>query len=280
MLSRFLSWGAAYEGSTRSAALLRIALALIVWVRFADEVAFFQASDPANLLFGSTLLLVAGTALVGFHSRLSLALLATLLALGYVVFGGALNVPGWLHHHVYLLVAAAALLSLTPCDRSYSVDRYRALRRAEALDETAPAEHGNLWGLRLIGLQLSAIYFWAAWDKTDWAFLSGQRLEQTLVWVHSGRPLEEWLLWPPFLVAASVLVVAVEYFLAVAIHIRRWQWLTLPVGVALHVGFYLFLPVQTYSITMVALYLALIDANTVHRFIDRMEGHAPAAHRL
>jgi hypothetical protein len=280
MLSRFLSWGAAYEGSTRSAALLRIALALIVWVRFADEVAFFQASDPANLLFGSTLLLVAGTALVGFHSRLSLALLATLLALGYVVFGGALNVPGWLHHHVYLLVAAAALLSLTPCDRSYSVDRYRALRRAEALEETAPAEHGNLWGLRLIGLQLSAIYFWAAWDKTDWAFLSGQRLEQTLVWVHSGRPLEEWLLWPPFLVAASVLVVAVEYFLAVAIHIRRWQWLTLPVGVALHVGFYLFLPVQTYSITMVALYLALIDANTVHRFIDRMEGHAPAAHRL
>lgn len=280
MASRFLTWGVGLEGSTRSAALLRIALALIVWSRFADEIAFFQATEPGQILFGSCVLALAGSVLVGFHTRLSLWFLALLLAFGYVVFGAALGVPGWYHHHVYLLVAAAALLALTPCDRSYSLDRYRALLRAEALGESPPAEHGRLWGLRLIGLQLSAVYFWAAWDKTDWAFLSGQRLEQTLIWVHSGRPLEEWLLWPPFLVIASVAVVAVEYILAFAIHIRRWQWLVLPVGVFLHAAFYVLLPVDTYSVTMVALYLALIDPEAVHRFIDRIEGHAPASHRL
>jgi hypothetical protein len=157
---------------------------------------------------------------------------------------------------------------------------HRALRRAERTGEAPPPEHGRLWALRLIGLQLSAIYFWAAFDKTDWAFLSGQRLEQTLIWVHSGRPLEEWLLWAPFLVAASVAVVVLEYALAFAIHVRRWLWFVLPIGIMLHAAFYLLLPVDTYSITMVALYLALLDPNAVHRCLDRMQGHAPAAHRL
>lgn len=58
--------------------------------------------------------------------------------------------------------------------------------------------------------------------------------------------------------AASILVVVVEYFLAGTILIRRLVWITIPTGLALHASFYVLLPVSTYSISMIALYLAVI----------------------
>jgi hypothetical protein len=126
---------------------------------------------------------------------------------------------------------------------------------------------------------MSALYFWTAVDKTDWAFLSGQRLEQIVVWHHSGRALEGLLLMPVFLVGASIIVVIVEYFLAFAIHIRRLQWIAIPMAIALHALFYVLLPVETYSVTMIVLYLAVLHPRAVHDFIDRMQGYAPAPHR-
>jgi len=48
-------------------------------------------------------------------------------------------------------------------------------------------------------------------------------------------------------------------------------------------GRYVLLPVNTYSATVMVLYLALLDPDAVHRFLDRMiqnhgQGHSP--HRL
>ncbi|MGF1551607.1 MAG: HTTM domain-containing protein [Paracoccaceae bacterium] len=262
------------EGSTRPAALMRLGLGLIVWIRFGDTLAPFEAAHLVLGVHGAIVLLFATLVVIGLLTRVALAGLALSLAFGYFVLGGGYGVAGWYHHHVYLLVSAAFLLALTPCGRSYSVDRLLALRAGHAAEERGP-----LWGQALIGLQLSAIYFWAAVDKTDLAFLSGERLEQTFVWVYSGRVLEAWLIWQPFLALASVGVVVLEYVLAVAIHVRRWQPVALPVGFGLHAAFYLFLPVNTYSVTMMLLYLALLDPQAVHRFIDRMQGHAPAVHR-
>lgn len=278
--STIADWGPRWRGSTRALGMIRILVALIVWVRFADEVAFFQAEHPAQIVFGAGLLLFAGLALVGAYTRLSLVMVSMLLAIGYGILGYRLGLSGWYHHHVYLLVATTGLLALSPCDRSFSIDRLRALRAADEGGSPHPAEEGPLWVQRLLGLQLSAVYFWAAVDKTDRAFLSGERLEQTLVWVHSGRPLEALLLAPPMLVLASVAVVLMEYFLAFAIHVRRWHRIVLPSGILLHVGFYLLLPVDTYSGTMIALYLALLSPKAVHLWIDRMLGHAATARHL
>jgi hypothetical protein len=80
--------------------------------------------------------------------------------------------------------------------------------------------------------------------------------------------------------ALAVTVVAVEYFLAFAIFVRRWQAFVLPMGLALHAAFYVLLPVNTYSATMMVLYLALLDPDAVHRFLDRIQGHGYAQHRL
>ena len=78
----------------------------------------------------------------------------------------------------------------------------------------------------------------------------------------------------------AVTVVVVEFFLAFAIFVRRWRACVVPIGLALHAAFYVLLPVSTYSATMMVLYLALLDPDEVHRFIDRLLGHGDAAYRL
>ncbi len=274
-LPKFLAWGPDFVGSTRPAALMRIGIALIIFARFGAEVSLFNATSSSGVALGLAFFMVATMMLVGYMSRLASAMTGLALLGMYFIGGAALAVPGWAHHHVYLLAIASILLALTPCGASYSVDRLRELGHGGA-----PPERGYLWGQRLIALQLSALYFWTAVDKTDWAFLSGQRLEQIFVWTYTGRALELFLIWPPLLALLSIIVVAVEYWLAVAILVPRWRRFALPVGIGLHGTFYLLLPVDTYSITAITLYLALLDPDAVHRFIDRIQGHGVAAHRL
>lgn len=272
--SAVLHWCIGLEGSTRAIGLLRIVLALLIWSRWAREIGLFAAEHAAHVLLAVWFFPWTFAMVIGFHARLATAMTGLCLVVVYVIFGMALGHTGWTHHHTYLLAIATVLLAFTPCDRSFSLDRWRALERARRENRPPPPEHGPLWGQRLIGLQLSAIYFWTAVDKTEWAFLSGERLEQTLVFVHAGRPLFDVLTMPGLAMAASVLVVVIEYALAVAIHIRRAQAIALPVGIGLHLAFYLLLPVSTYSATMICLYLVLLDPDAVHRVLDRLQGYA------
>ena len=88
-----------------------------------------------------------------------------------------------------MVSVCSGLLALSPCGRSFSWDRYRALAQARDARDIPP-EYGDLWPQRLIALQLAALYFWAAVDKTNWSFLSGERLEQAFTWSYTGRALE------------------------------------------------------------------------------------------
>jgi hypothetical protein len=281
LLARIDAWGPSFTGSTRAAALMRIALAVIAITRFGGEIGFHQAQSLFSLLLASLFFLFVAMMFVGYLSRL--ACFATGLSVLVLYLSGALTqTAGWAHHHVYLLAVACLLLAMTDCGRSYSIDRLRAVnaaRRAQPIRDDPP-EYGLLLGQRLITLQLSAMYFWTAIDKTDRAFLSGERLEQTFVWVYSGRALEFVLAYPGLIAALSIMVVIVEYVLAVAILVPRWRIWALPIGLALHAGFYLMLPVHTYSATAMVLYLALLDPARVHSFIDRIQGHGRVAHRL
>jgi hypothetical protein len=266
-----MAWGTDYEGSTRPAALMRIGLAVLALARFGAELSLFNANNAAGFVIGASFFLCVGAALVGLCSRFAIG------ALGVVIFtlyglgvSGAGN-PIWSHHHVYILAIGCVFLSMTDCGRSYSLDRWLALRAAPP--GRAPAEHGRLMGQRLIVMQLAALYFWTAVDKSDWAFVSGQRLEQTFTWVYSGRFLEWLMAMPGLLMLMAVAVVVVEYLLAVAVLVPRWRGWVVPLGLSLHATFYLMLPVATYSATMMVMYLALLDPGAVHRFLDRMQGH-------
>lgn len=260
-------WDLAGEGSTRAVGLLRIALALIIWVRYGREVALYANHEWWTLPLAAVFFMLTTLMLLGVRARASVAGVAAMLVVFYFVIGIGGYRPIWYGHHTYILMAATCLLALTPCGRSYSWDRFAALGRGEAAPETGP-----LWAQNLIVLQMASLYLWTAYDKTGWHFLSGDRLEAIFMWAHAGRPFEFFHQIPHMAMSAAVIVTVVEYFLAVAILIRRLHWIAVPMGLLLHASFYVILPVNTYSITMMALYLAVISPGAFHRFIDRMHG--------
>ena len=272
-ISRLFAWGADLQGSTRPVALIRIGVAVLLLVLYADEVALFRTVTPIGVVLGAWFFAAVLMMLVGWRTHLAVALASIALVTMYFVIGASPGITGWNHHHSYLLMASTLLLNFTPCGMSYSVDRLLAVRRAERDGREPPPERASLWAQRLLGLQLSAIYFWTAIDKSDLAFVSGERLEQTMVWIYANRPLEAILTASWFTVTASVAVLAIEYFLAFGIQLRRLQPYALPLGAMLHLAFYVLLPVTTYSANMVLLYLAVLDPDAVHRFIDRLQGH-------
>lgn len=276
-MERIWRWGADFEGSTRGVGLLRIALALIVWVRFAGPMRFIDNEAAWQIPLSAAFYLVTTMMLIGWRAQLATALTALMIGFFYYWWGHAAPnpIPSWSGHHVYILFAGVALLALTPCGRSYSLDRWLALRAAAAGGPPAPPERGPLWGQRLIVLQMCGLYFWTAVDKTGMHFLSGDRLEAIMIWGYTGRPLAPLMTDPLFAAPASAAVLIVEYLLPAGLLIRRFHRFAIPAGLALHAAFYVLLTVNTYSITMMALYLAVVDPDALRRFLDRMQAGDP-----
>ena len=260
-----LEWLWSGQGSTRPLGLFRILLILLLWSRFAADVALWNAAGPAEMLLGLTFFVLTGMALVGWQTRRVMALLAAVMALMYFHFGLNLGHVPWTHHHVYLLFICTLLCALGPCGRSFSLDRWLSVRAG-----TAGPEQGALLANRLFQLQLAAVYFWTAVDKTNADFLSGARLDQILHFHYDGSFLAPVILWTPLVIGAAVAVVIVEYFLAIGILLRRWLPAVFFFGFALHLTFYYLLPVSTFSLTMMAMYLFLLPPERVHDFFDRL----------
>lgn len=264
-------WGANSWGSSRSSALIRIGLAALLWSRLAGEMLLYRDQTVVGLLLSVSFFVATTALLVGFHSR-SAALWSGAIGLLVYYFGPELGRSPWVHHHTYLLSVAIILLALTPCGRSYSVDRYLAVVRAEKRNEPLPEERGNLLGLKLMVVQLTVLYFFSALDKTNFAFLSGARLEHIFLYYYSGSdyPGLPGFAWLAMLVALAV--VALEYALAFGLPFERTRRYLLLPGLAFHGIIYCTLPVNTFSATMVVLYLAYFDPDDVHRVIDRIQG--------
>lgn len=260
-LARAAEWVGG-EVSTVPAALLRIGLALLLWARHGEQLVLVHADGPGRavlslLFFGST-----AAMLVGWWSRTATAIAAGVTAWTY--FG-----LGWHHHHHYALMVATALCACTPCGRSLSVDRAR----------TEAPERGSRLGLRLITAQLSAIYFWTAFDKLDAGFLSGARLEALLGYYYLGSDLPRETWFEVLCAGAAIAVVVLELALAVGLWLPRTHRVLLPLGVALHAAMYVLLPVATFSATMVLLYLAALEPEAVERAFARLTGRAAGAAR-
>jgi hypothetical protein len=278
-MADFMHWGADAQGSTRPLGLMRIAIAIIVFVRFANELSLYQGDSLSFLLLGVVFFVLTSMMLVGCWSQASCAGVALTLMTIHYYMGAVIGYPGWSSHHIYILIVSVSLLAMSPCGRSFSWDRYRAVAQSQDMRDVPP-EYGELWPQRLIALQLAALYFWAAVDKTNWAFLSGGRLQMAFIWSYTGRVLEPLISLGAILPVLAIIVVVVEYGLAFAIFVRRWQAIVLPIGLVLHAAFYVLLPVNTYSATVMVLYLALLDPDAVHRFLDRIQGHGYAPRRL
>lgn len=270
-LSHRIEIAAAAEGSSRPLSLVRIGVVLLLWTRWGEDLALFAAPDHGVLILGALFFAFTALLLVGYRTDFAAWGTFATLAVMYHLHGLGFAHWEWAHHHAYVLMATCLFLALGPSGRSYSVDRWLALRRAEREGEVMPAERGPVWIHLVIRLQLAALYFWAAYDKTTLPYLKGDWLARVFEWAYAGHLAYPVLTWTPLLVAASVIVLIVEYALAACILFGIMPRLALPVGIALHVVFALMLSVDTYSLSVILLYLTLLPPDAVHRFIDRMQ---------
>jgi hypothetical protein len=264
-----------HEASTRPAALLRIGLAIVIVVRFAGLMTLRGDMDLVRLVLIAAFWAGAIAMLIGWRSQVATALAAVTLAVGVWRFGQVGGQPGWTHHHVTLLLAATLFTALTPCGRSYSVDRWRALARAERAGQPPPPERGLVWAQYLVAVQLSAVYFWGAVDKLNPGWLGGHKFEaQLLFYIFDSDP-PDLPGWRALVILMSVGTVALELALSVGLWFRGPRRRLIPAGVALHVLIYVTLPVNVFSALTIVLYIAYFDPDDVHRAIDRLSGQAP-----
>lgn len=253
------------HASTRAAALIRIGLPPLLWACLAEPWNLRRAAGLADaaevvLFYAATLAMMAGLA-----TRLATALVAAVLLHLHLSAATGGHLRFFAHHHQVLLTYVTCLMVLVPAGRSLSLDRWLAARRGPP-----PPERGPLWPQRLIALQVSAVYFWSAVDKLAPDYLSGARLERTLMDFYVGSDFFPSPALHALLIAASVLVLVLELALAVGLWSRRARRWLIPLGIALHAAFFLALPLCVFSALMVLLYLAFLDPAAVHRAIDRL----------
>lgn len=273
--SRFADWAVNSYGSSRSSALIRIGIALLFWSRWAGELLLYMDQSAIGLLLAANFFIATSLLFIGYHSRIAALWTGAVGLVIYYYFGHELGREPWTHHHTYLLAVSALLIALTPCERSYSLDRYLAVLRAERSGTAPPAEYGNLWGLRLIVLQLSVLYFFSALDKSNLTFLSGARLEHIFMWYYSGSDYPALAGFHALTIVTALAVVLLEYALAFGLPFRHTRRYLVWLGLAFHALIYVSLPVYTFSATMLLLYLAYFDADAVDRVTRRVHGPGP-----
>ena len=257
------------DGSTRAVSLVRLGLPLIVWTEWADQFLLFRDFRPVVALIGLSTLLSTTLLFAGWFSRI--AALWTAVSIGAVlgVLGHSLG-GDFLHHHTQMLMITAGLLALTPCGGSYSVDRWLALRRAARAGLSVPEERGPLWAQRLLGVHVSTIYLWSAYQKCSLAFLSGRSLQHLYLYYYGGAELPSW----PFPIATALaawITVALEVFLGVGLWFARTRPAAIVAGIVFHLALFYTLPVATFSVQMILLYLVFLDPARLHAFIDAMQ---------
>lgn len=267
----------AREGSTRSAGLLRIGLALLLWERFAGEwcLPALRSAEPWRWLLSLSFFVASALMLFGVGSRLTTAWSAVNACIFTYYLGHHLGQEAYTHHHVAALTTAVVLLSLTPSGGSYSLDRWWALHRAEAQGAPPPLERGSTWGIRLIALHVAAIYFWGAVSKCSEAYLSGERMEHYLMSLYLGSDYPRWPGFHTLMAASAWGSMLLEFALAFGLFVRRLRGPLLMLGLLFHAFIYWTLPVGVFSALMGLLYLAFFDPDDVHRALARLHGGWP-----
>lgn len=253
-------WIAAH-GSTRSLALIRIGVALLIWARFADDLALYHNRGWQWGALGASIYAASFCLLIGFYSRLAALWSGLTIATAVVYLGVIQKNYSLVHHHISLLMIITLLLALTPCGRSFSVDRWRHPERPES---------GPLWGLRLIALQASAVWFWGGIDKLHAGWLRGERLQAIWMYFYNGSdfPPGAGFVW--LTQAAAIGTVIIELVLAVGMFWPRWHKILIPLAIVFHGVTYFTVPVATFTATMFLLLIAYLPPERVHAGVDRL----------
>ncbi|MGI9120474.1 MAG: HTTM domain-containing protein [Acidimicrobiales bacterium] len=217
-------------------------------------------SDGAVLVVFGLLVAAAVCLLVGYRTRL-----AALVAMVCLLSFQARN-PYALNSGDILLRVIGFYLVFAPAGAALSVDRWRLAPRSPwwAFPERAP------WALRLIQLQLSAMYGFAVWAKlrgTTWnegtAVSYALRL-QDLVRIPVPPSITQSLAISNALTFGTL---ATEVALTTLVWNRRARPWVLALGVVMHVLIDLTITVGFFSFAVFVGYLAFVPAETMSRWL-------------
>jgi predicted DCC family thiol-disulfide oxidoreductase YuxK len=197
------------------------------------------------------ILLLWFAASVAFTLGLRTPVAGTILAA--VMFGLVTADQQLYSNHSYLIAISVALLTACGAGSSLSLD---ARRRGTDADP-APG-----WTILALRTQVSIVYFFAVVAKLNPSFLSGSVIAASLRRDGISFP-EAWIGFESMFVL-SILVVASELFLGIALWRRRWRPAAFVIGLALHAGIVVVMhaawDLAVFSVVTLSLYVAFLDA--------------------
>lgn len=207
--------------------------------------------------------------LVGYKTRIATAAMA-IAAIGLHLYYGVMLDKHILSKPVQVF-QVVVLMALTPCGRSLSVDRAIEVRRARAERRPPAPERMPWWQVELFILQIATIYLWAAENKSDEAWLRGERMERYWVeWFGGSDSLAFKPLVHPIAVLLAWATTILEYVLAFGLLSRRWRPYVMWGGVLLHLGILYTLAVTYFSSMMLLILGLCLPPQVVHDFISRI----------
>jgi hypothetical protein len=252
---------------------MRIAIALMVWARFADRFVLSPGMDAMQAGLALCFYVSSLMMLVGKWSRGSAAVCATVLLYGYHYRGPYLGIAGWGSNNIKLLALTVAILALTPCGRAYSLDRWKALRLATRGSVAPPDESIPLWSTRLLAALLCSVYASTFIAKTTIPYLSGSRLEAIFALHYTGSDYLDGTLWAATMQIGAVGVWLLEGLLVFGLLVGPLRKPLMLAGAAMHLSFYALFRVFAFSTNVIMLYWAFVPTSTVARAIDDQCGY-------
>jgi hypothetical protein len=211
-----------------------------------------------------TVLLAAGMALVlGWRTRITSVVVAVLL------LAIQRRDPWILNSGDLLLRELAFFVMLMPAGETWSLDARRRARQGRPERRRAP------WALRLVQLQISALYLFSVWAKVrgvDWNDGTAVGIAVQL------EDLQRFTL--PQALAGSLLVssvltyssLAVEASLAFGLWLPRLRYWVMAAGVGLHLGIEVSLLIGWFSLAVISSYLAFVPPEHLRAAVARIRG--------
>jgi hypothetical protein len=223
----------------------------------------FAISDSPAVVTGAAVVLVlAGLALIaGLATRVAAALAFVLITSFERRTLGIFNAGDT------LLRLLGLYLALTPAGAAVSLDSLRSPGGPWRFPLRAP------WGLRLMQLQLSAVYLGSVLEKLrGQTWRDGTALGYALQLHDVERfGLFHWIASVPALVSIGTYgTLVVELAVGVCVWLPRFRLPAMLAGVALHVGIGLAMRVGFFSAAMLVLYLAFVPPEAAQRLLMAM----------
>jgi Vitamin K-dependent gamma-carboxylase len=148
------------------------------------------------------------------------------------------------------------LIMISPLGSQWSVSNVLRRRQRLSLDPTMAPQYG----LQLMRLQLTVIYFDTVWSKVnDPYWRSGELFAYFMRSFYSRIPDFD---WENHMIISCLLTygtLVIEASVPILLWNKKWYWLGFLLGYSLHIGIALLARFSVFSLTIMSVYLSFLD---------------------